>query len=82
GGGEAVSSSSREEIAAGADAGGGPHVKLFNGSGGSVLSSFFAYNSAFTGGVRVAIGDGDSDGNGEIVTAPGAGGGSHIRLFE
>ena len=35
-------------------AGGGPHVKIFNGSD---TESIFAYTPTFTGGVRVAAGD-------------------------
>src|SRR5207244_5509526 len=44
-------------FATGADAGGGPHVKVFSGSG-RLLASFFAYDQNFHGGVRVATGDG------------------------
>jgi protocatechuate 3,4-dioxygenase beta subunit len=80
GGGNVIGGSSGEVIT-GADAGGGPHVKVFNGGGG-VLASFFAYSSGFAGGVRVAGGDADNDGNGEVVTGAGPGGGPHVRLFE
>jgi hypothetical protein len=69
------------EIVTGADAGGGPHVRVFGGHDGSVLNEFFAYHPAFTGGVRVAIGDVNGDGAAEIITAPGPGGGPHVRVF-
>ena len=75
------------EIITGAGPGGGPHVKAFKrdsaGNVGALLASFFAYNAAFTGGVRVASGcDFDHDGRDEIVTGPGPGGGPHVRVFK
>lgn len=44
-------------------------------------ASFLAYSERFRGGVEAAVGDVDGDGNLEIVTAPGAGGGPQIRVF-
>src|SRR5688500_6410698 len=69
-------------LAVGADAGGGPRVTLFDRSTGAVVQDFFAYDPAFTGGVRVAVGDFNADGSPDVVTAPGAGGGPHIRVFD
>jgi hypothetical protein len=68
-------------IIVGADAGGGPHVKVFDVTTGSLLFSFFAYNPGFTGGVRVAAGDVDGDGCDDIITGPGPGGGPHVQVF-
>jgi uncharacterized protein (TIGR03118 family) len=68
--------------AVGADQGGGPHVKVFDESDGEQLFSFMAYNAAFHGGVRVAVGDINGDGTPDIVTAPGRGGGPDIRVFD
>src|SRR5262249_49475903 len=70
----------------GADAGGGPRVRVFDGRTGAPLTGpvgngFFAYDSAFLGGVRVATGDFNGDGTPDIVTSPGAGGGPHVRVF-
>src|SRR5439155_3120716 len=42
---------------------------------------FFAYSSAFTGGVRLAVGDVNNDGKLDIVTAAGPGGGPHVKVF-
>jgi len=75
-----VDGDGQEEIVTAPMAGGGPHVRIFNTSG-EVLSEFFAYTSKFTGGVNVAVGDVDGDGQEEIVTAPMAGGGPHIKVF-
>ena len=68
-------------LAAGADAGGLPQVRLFDALTGSVKGDFLAYDSAFRGGVHVAVGDVNGDGVPDYVTAPGAGGGPHIEAF-
>lgn len=69
------------DVVTGAGSGGGPHVRAFSGNGLGELASFFAYDPAFTGGVRVAAGDFNNDGTDEIVTAAGPGGGPHVRVF-
>jgi hypothetical protein len=75
------------EIITSPGAGGGPHVRMFKvdrttGNVTSLGDGFFAYDPGFTGGVRVTAQDVDGDGNPEIITAPGAGGGPHIRVFK
>ncbi|MBU0637092.1 MAG: S8 family serine peptidase [Patescibacteria group bacterium] len=78
-----VNGDGRNEIITGAGQGGGPQVRIFN-TDGRVLSQFFAYNTSFRGGVKVAVGNIEtnlkSKGR-EIITAPGNGGGPHIRIF-
>jgi streptogramin lyase len=69
------------DIITGADAGGGPHVKVFSGKDGSLLASFMAYPVAFSGGVRVAAGDVNGDGFADIITAAGPGGGPHVKVY-
>ena len=49
--------------------------------GEPAMFEFFAYAPAFNGGVEVAMGDLDGDGNLEIVTVPGPGGGAHVRVW-
>jgi phospholipase/lecithinase/hemolysin len=71
-----------DDIMTGAGPGGGPHVKVFDGSTQAELFSFFAYDSAFTGGVNVAVGDVNDDGFADIVTGAGTGGGPHVRVFD
>ncbi len=60
--------------------GGGPHVRVFNRAG-NLVSQFFAYDTRFRGGVNVAVGDVDGDGQEEIVTAPASRGGAQVRIF-
>jgi hypothetical protein len=67
--------------AVGADAGGGPRVTVYNANG-SVRNSFFAYEDAFRGGVRVALADINADGTPDIITTPAAGGGPRVRVFD
>jgi subtilisin-like proprotein convertase family protein len=69
------------DIITGAGPGGGPHVKAFSGKDGSLLMSFMAYSSSFTGGVNVAAGDVNGDGFVDIVTGAGPGGGPHVKVF-
>ncbi|CAN5465013.1 hypothetical protein BH11PLA2_BH11PLA2_29310 [soil metagenome] len=76
-----AATNNKGRITEGADAGGGPRVNVY-GYDGTLLSSFFAYDPKFTGGVRVATGDVTGDGVPDIVTAPGAGGGPHVKVFD
>ena len=71
------------DVVTGAGAGGGPHVRAFSLASGSPveIASFFAYDPAFGGGVRVAAADVDGDGRAEIITGAGPGGGPHVRAF-
>lgn len=70
-----------EEIIAAMGKGGAPEVRIFSQSG-KLLKSFFAYDKNFRGGVSLAAGDVNGDNRAEIITAPGAGGGPHVRIFD
>jgi len=76
-----INSDGLDDIITGAGPGGGPHVKAFSGKDGSLLTSFFAYATSFTGGVNVATGDIDGNGRFDIVTGAGPGGGPHVKAF-
>ncbi|MDP1792648.1 MAG: hypothetical protein Q8K63_00815 [Acidimicrobiales bacterium] len=79
------------EVVTGPGAGGGPHIKVFSaqradntptfGPSYNEIGGFFAYAPEFLGGVRVAVGDVVGSDEPEIITAPGPGGGPHIRVF-
>jgi hypothetical protein len=69
------------DIVTGVGPGGGPHVQVFSGATGAVLASFFAYDPGARVGMRVATADLDGDGRAEILAAPGAGGGPHVKAF-
>ena len=77
-----ISGDEHADMITGPGPGGGPHVKGFDGDTGQPISSFFAYNATFRGGVNVAAGDITGDGIADIVTAPRAGGGPHVKAFD
>jgi uncharacterized repeat protein (TIGR01451 family) len=70
------------DIITGAGPGGGPQVGVFDGRTGAVMTSFFAYDPGFRGGVNVAAGDVNGDGVPDVVTGAGAGGGPRVEAFD
>ncbi len=68
------------QVVTGPGAGGGPQVRIFLASG-KLLGDFFAYDKNNRGGVSVALGDVDGDGQDEIVTGPGAGLEPLVKIF-
>jgi hypothetical protein len=60
------------DVLTGADAGGGPHVRVFSGLDGTELVGFFDVPKEGRG-VRVATGDINGDGTPDIITSPGPG---------
>jgi lysophospholipase L1-like esterase len=80
----------KPDLAVGAGAGGGPHVKVFDGLTGQTipgpLASLFAFDKSFTGGVSVAgdslAADVTGDGRADLVVGAGPGGGPHVKVFD
>lgn len=74
----------KSEIVTAPKRGGGPNVRIFAYRGGNLVpttENFSAYDPKFRGGVNIALGDVDGDGQKDIVTAPESGGGPQLRLF-
>jgi serralysin len=76
-----IDGDARADIVTGAGPGGSPHVKVFSAATGAEIRSFFAYAAGFSGGVFVAAGDVNGDRRSDIITGPGGGGGSQVRVF-
>ena len=70
------------DIITAAGPGGGPRVVVFDGSTGAAVSSFYAFESTYTGGVYVAAGDMNGDGRAEIVATPDIAGGPRVVVFQ
>jgi len=66
------------EIITSPGVGGGPNVSIF-AANGMPISSFFAYDPTFTGGVQIVTHT--IDNQSIIITAPESAGGPHIRGF-
>lgn len=69
-------------IITGAASNGGPHVKVFTATGGREYGGLFAYDAEFSGGVRLASADINGDEIPDIISAPGPGGGPHVRMLD
>ncbi len=76
-----VTGGKEKEIVTGTRNGGGPHVRTFSSSGRLLSGGFFAFHPKFRGGVNVALGDTDGNGQNEIIVGAGVGGGPHVQIY-
>ncbi|QEL13436.1 beta strand repeat-containing protein [Limnoglobus roseus] len=70
------------DLVVGAGPGGAPRVQVFDGKTGSILFDFFAYETSFTNGVFVALGDVTGDGRADVVVGAGSLGGPRVRVLD
>jgi hypothetical protein len=68
------------DLIVGAGPGGGPLVAVFDGLDGRLITSFFAFEETFTGGVIVSSGDFNGDGFADIILGTGVGGGPRVLV--
>ena len=76
-----ISNDGNIEVVTGAGIGGGPVVGVWNPNTAQLISQFFAYDPAFTGGVRVGVSDATGDGINDLVTGAGPGGGPQVNAY-
>ncbi|HBY73379.1 MAG TPA: hypothetical protein DEG44_01670 [Candidatus Kerfeldbacteria bacterium] len=70
------------EIVTGPKEGGGPHIRVFDGTGRvDQTVGFFAFDQNYKGGVNVATGDVDGDGKAEIIVGSGIGMEPTVKIF-
>ena len=77
-----LNSNGSTQIITGTGFGGAAHVKIFESRTLAELHSFYAYDAAFIGGVRVGLTDRNNDGIIDIVTGAGPTGGPHVKIFD
>ncbi|MDB5308070.1 MAG: Alkaline phosphatase [Gemmataceae bacterium] len=68
-------------IATSVEYGGTPVVTVYDAVTQQQKFTVQAYESTFTGGVRVAVGDVDGDGTEDLITGAGVGGGAVVKEF-
>jgi hypothetical protein len=61
--------------------GGGPNIRVFDGTTGQLIRDFMAYDPSFTGGLNISAGDTDFDGFEDIIVGADAGGGPHVKVI-
>jgi hypothetical protein len=71
-----------DDIIVGAGPGGSPTVNIFSGKDYSLIQSFLAFESTFSGGVSVAAGLINSDSVYDIVVGAGVGGGPRVKTYD
>ncbi len=81
-----ITGDGRADLVLGAGQGNRSQVKIVRGQdlaspAPKFSANFFAFNMDYTGGVRVAVGDVNGDGIGDLVTAPGVGDTANVKLF-
>jgi hypothetical protein len=70
------------DLVVAAGPGGLPEVKVYDGTTLSLLRDFFAFPLSFRGGVNVALGDVNGDGQQDIICGADAGGAPQVTVFD
>ncbi|MGH2813310.1 MAG: PQQ-dependent sugar dehydrogenase [Actinomycetota bacterium] len=78
-----VDGDGRDEVITGPGPGGGPHVRVFDLTGNSLVErlGFMAYDTAFLGGIFVTSENVTGTSRHEIITGADQGGGPHVKIW-
>ena len=76
-----VNNDGTDDVIAGAGPGISTQVRVIDGKTGNTIYTINPFESSFTGGVFVAVGDIDKDGFDDIVITPDQGGGPRIKII-
>ncbi len=69
------------DLIAAAGVGGGPQVSVYSGANGNLLTTFFAFEPAYRGGLNVAAGDVNADTYADIIVASSVGA-TRVSVFD
>jgi subtilisin family serine protease/subtilisin-like proprotein convertase family protein len=73
----------KSELILSADVGGGPRVRVIDGTTGAAIADFFGIaDENFRGGARTAVGDINGDGTPDLLVAAGVGGGPRVAGYD
>jgi hypothetical protein len=77
-----VDGDGRAEVIASPASGAGPAVRVFDAVTGRIRSAYYVYASSFLGGVNVAAGDVDGDGQDEVIASPASLAGPPVSIID
>jgi hypothetical protein len=70
-----------QDIIIGAGPGADPHVEIFDGATGAMISSFDAFAASFRGGVTLATADINGDGYDDLIVGAASGSSPNVKVF-
>ncbi|MDP3244878.1 MAG: putative glycoside hydrolase [bacterium] len=76
-----VNGDGRKEIVVAGEQSGGGEVRVYRDSGELLVLPWRTFGNKYKGGVNLAVGDLENDGQAEVIVGAGQGGGPQVRIF-